>query len=327
MGNINKNIFDQYEEKENRVTHALAHAVASDRRLVQEFLRVLLQRPCPHDCVLEIQELPIHVRRTGSNEEATGTRPDLWIYSKEAEFACVIENKLTASLDKEQLLGHLKRAIKRGFTDTTVVAITPSYSQVPPAIVEAQKQTGSIVWRTWPELHNWLTRWANNAVSDTWLVHQFCEFLQLTEEGLLKEGKNMGGRLTEFTGIPFCDEEPYEYLQAKSLLRALMQSLRENKMLVEAYPKLVTQSGRGKITERENLVWDFISLEAGSGNFTKYPHLTIVMRDHRTSFQLTVPNASLKYWKVLKHTTDDDWEEIFSHYHQRLNTYSEFQQE
>jgi hypothetical protein len=310
MKNINRNIFNQYEGPENRVTHALAHAVASNRHLTQEFLHVLLRRPCPRDCVLEIQELPVQAKPDGRrSEEARGTRPDLWICSKEAEFVCVIENKLTAPLDKDQLLGHMKRAKNRGFTDITIVAITSAHLQIPPAIMEAQKQA-TILWHIWPELHSWLTQWANNKQSDSWLVRQFCEFLQLTEEELLKEGKMV--RLTEFSGIPFSDKEPYEYLRAKSLLRALMQFLRESKTLARDYPQLDPKSGRRKITEREDLVWDFMSLESGRGVFTRYPHLTIIMRSHRISFQLTVPNASAKYWKILKHTTDNDWQRIFS---------------
>ena len=121
----------------------------------------------------------------------------------------------------------------------------------------------------------------------------------------------MGGNLTKFTGIPFSRRDPYDYLRAKNLLRALVHSLLESSIdLKRCYP--ILNHLNHPIREMENLVWDFISLDQNIDDFTKFPHLTIVMRDHSVKFQITVPNAALaRYWDKLKKTSKRDWQGIF----------------
>ena len=89
------------------------------------------------------------------------------------------------------------------------------------------------------------------------------------------------GTLTRFTGIPFGDQHPYTYLEAKRVLGLLMHELRRRRSFLRDLgidPKL---PGRGAIRGRQEArVWDFLRLRESRNAriFTDYPHLTIVIR-------------------------------------------------
>jgi hypothetical protein len=81
-GNL-RNIFDQYSQPENRVTHALLCALNEDRRLLSLFLRELVRTKPPVDArklsVLE-QQYPARTSRakknlTGAASQTAGYSP------------------------------------------------------------------------------------------------------------------------------------------------------------------------------------------------------------------------------------------------------------
>jgi len=52
--------------------------------------------------------------------------------------------------------------------------------------------------------------------------------VKLTNDGYLKEGI-----LTVFSGIPFTEDSPYNYPEAKRLIKLAMEDLRRCKVLVK----------------------------------------------------------------------------------------------
>ncbi|MBI4331146.1 MAG: PD-(D/E)XK nuclease family protein [Chloroflexi bacterium] len=321
---IDRNIFNQYPEAqtENRVTHALAHAVASSQRLTDDFVVFLLNRDCPRGCSIKEQKSGVKLAPAAPNGNVAGagrTIPDLWIYNEEEGFTCVIENKITAPLETQQLVEH-GRGAKKEFTNANVVALTPDGREDDHrAVAGAEKEGCPVVWRKWPEVYSWLMNRAAShnkesslAKKESWLVEQFCEFLQLTEEQLL-ESKSMEGTITKFCGIPFGKDTPYEEVQAKNLLRRLTQFLRRSEELknANAYPNMESEPS-GRIAAWENGACDFIKLESGVTNKVNCLHITVVITAAQVDFQLTVPNAvgNKTYWHRVMDAKLDDWQKM-----------------
>jgi hypothetical protein len=100
--------------------------------------------------------------------------------------------------------------------------------------------------------------------------------------------------LTTFSGIPFGEKEPYNYFEAKRLLKLMMADLRARKDLVRVLGIDPKGQGRGAITGKDGiLVWDFLRLKAAKRveQFTNFPHLTLAIWRDRLLATVTVPNS------------------------------------
>jgi len=121
-----RNIFDQYSQPENRVTHALMTAIDEDRALLGYFLRELVKVKPPTDprklSVLE-QQYPGEEEPSEEELERRGI-PDGWISDNEG-WCVLIESKVIAKLTADQIRRHRRTAERRGFERIAVVAITP----------------------------------------------------------------------------------------------------------------------------------------------------------------------------------------------------------
>src|SRR5262245_41416689 len=76
-----RNLYDQYSQAENRVTHALLSALNEDRRLLRLFLRELVKTKAPGDArklVLLEQQYPGEDEPSEEELERRGV-PDAWI--------------------------------------------------------------------------------------------------------------------------------------------------------------------------------------------------------------------------------------------------------
>lgn len=102
------------------------------------------------------------------------------------------------------------------------------------------------------------------------------------------------GTLTAFSGIPFRADEPYNYLEAKHVLRLAMDELRKNRALIRELgidPKL---GGRPSITGKDGgHVWDFLRLKEASTEeaFTLYPHFTLSIQSDGLVAIVTIPHG------------------------------------
>ena len=97
-----------------------------------------------------------------------------------------------------------------------------------------------------------------------------------------------------FSGIPFGRDVPYNYGQAKRLLKLLREELCQDKRLSRCLGADLTAPGRPAITGRDqSSVWDFIPITHAhhAKNHTQYTHLTFSISENRVAAYVTVPNG------------------------------------
>jgi hypothetical protein len=277
-----RNIFDQYLQPENRVTHALMMAINEDRNLLGRFLRELVKVKPPANprklSMLE-QQYPGEEEPSEDELERRGI-PDGWISDDEG-WCVLIESKIIAKLTADQIHRHRRTAERRGFRHITVVAITPR----PPA--SAPPQTVLLEWRT---IYAWLCR---HSAHSTWAARA-ADYLEVAEAKLIGTEQFVEGTLTQFSGFPFGLDHPFTYLEGKRVLGLALGELRGRRDLRDKLGMNPKASGRPAITGRQaTAVWDFLSLTASAKaeTFTKYPHLTLGILSHAVEAMVTVPNA------------------------------------
>jgi hypothetical protein len=276
-----RNIFDQYNQQENRLTHALAVCLNEDRALLRRFLaRVAARPPEGARLVLGEQALPGDAPETDEHAERKGL-PDIVIHD-DAGWCLVIESKVQAALSRDQLERHKRTLRRRGFDRVECLALTKAGVRVP-------RGAGSL---TWPELYEWLGR---SGRGSDW-AERLRSYLRAAEVRLAQEEYLTEGTLTMFDGFPFSEESPYTYGEAKRLLNLATAQLKRDRSL----KKLGMDArglGRGKITGRDaGHVWDYLSLRdrPTRGTFTSYPHLTVSMNAAYLGVAVTVPNGVVR---------------------------------
>ena len=253
-----------------------------DRNLLALFFRELIKAKTPAKAsvlsVLE-QQYPGDVELSEEEVDKRGI-PDGWIFYKE-EWCVFIECKVKAKLDAGQIRSHRRTAERLGFRNITAVAITPRHESSLPA------DTTHLEWRTiyaWLQRHRSRNIWASKAA----------DYFEIIELKLIETEKFIEGTLTMFSGVPFNRENPFRYLEGKRVLALAMAELRKRRNLKVQIGMNETALGRPAITgQKEDSVWDFLSLAKGSGDdtFTESPHLTLAINTHSVEAMVTVPNA------------------------------------
>jgi len=287
-----RNIFDQYRHSENRLTHALIHVLAGDARLTRDFVKFATGSPAPKGAslCLSCQLLPGEEGQRAVEEDYAERRglPDAWIYDERLGWAVICESKITASLTTKQLVRHVITARKRGFQDTHLLVITAHESS--PAAIARLPRHVSASWIGWPDIFDFFTRHAGSK-----LESEFVSYMRVLEAQLMADGYQ-GSPLTKFTGIPFGAAYPYNEAEAKVVLRALMRELRRRLADSRVLPI-------DPMTQRPAMTgtWDIVGFRfASPQEFTREPHLTVVIGDG-ASIQLTLPNnARPEYWRRLR---------------------------
>lgn len=273
-----RNVFDQYTQPENRLTHALVSALCEDARLLQRFVQWITNNTPPKRLKIVEQQLPGEYEMTELDYEKKGL-PDAWIHD-DNEWSLLIESKVSSPLCNDQLKRHYRTAMRRGFKDITVLAIDLT--------VPKMKLPDRVVFRSWREIYRWLSQ--ESAVSD-WAMRAL-RYIEIVERKWPMEGYLREGTLTEFTGIHFDENNPYSYGEAKRLIRLIMDQLRVHSELSGLIdPK---SKGRKAITGKgEVVVWDYIRLRGlnRTANHTAHPHFTIVINHEEVRAFLNVPNS------------------------------------
>lgn len=277
-----RNIFDQYSQPENRVTHALMSALDQDRKLLDLFLRELIgvKPPC-HPSKLSVleQQYPGEEELSEDELERRGI-PDGWIFDEEG-WCVFIETKVTAKLHAGQIASHRHTAERRGFVQVTAVAI------VAQNLVKFPPDTVLLEWR---KIYAWLCR---NREQSPW-AGQTANYLEIAETQLIARERFVEGTLTMFAGFPFGREHLFTYLEGKRILKLARDELRSRDDLKNNLGVLADALGRGAIKGRlGDAVWDFLSLwqSSESESFTKFPHLSLGVNADRIDAMVTIPNA------------------------------------
>lgn len=277
-----RNVFDQYQQPENRLTHALLCSLDADRKLLSSFIKWATGRLRSADD-LEVREQSLPGERDELPEEEAERRgiPDGCI-SDDDGWALLIESKLTVQWSPDQLRRHRRSASRHGLTDVTILCITAGRS--------TQPVPEGCTARCWADVYAWLVQ---QAARSDW-AGRCRQYFDALEARLMSSGRPFEGAITMFTGIPFSEDVPYTYAQAKRLLGLLRIALLSDGALVQALALDAHHAGRGAITgTKARKVWDFIAFAQarGSNSFTSFPHLTLGVLDDRLEAMFTLPNG------------------------------------
>lgn len=278
-----RNVFDQFKEPENRLTHALMTSLNEEPELLRKFVFWATGSKAPKDglSLLE-QSLPGKSEETDESGEAEQTGlPDGCIHNEES-WALVIESKIASPLDAGQLKRHRSTIERLGFKNVRLLALVVTK----PAGFSMEV---GLTIMTWSDLYNRLCSqkqliWAN----------RLCSYMEVLEAKLPKEKYLKEGTLTVFSGIPFGKGTPYNYLEAKRILRLLMDKLRTNERLQNELGVDSSAEGRGAITgTNSDAVWDYLPIGAAAKakEFTQYPHLTVGVHKDFVQALVIIPNA------------------------------------
>jgi len=277
-----RNIFDQYSQPENRLTHALLASLAEDRWLLNAFVRWVSGRN-EKRAKLRVLEQSLPGERQDLSEEEAQRRglPDGCITDGD-NWALLIESKFAARPTVDQLRRHLRTAQRCGIEDVSLLLITvhAAPGRLPDKVVAKQ----------WWEVYAWLCK---HAAPSPW-ARRCLEYIQVAETKEAEADYLQEGRLTVFSGIPFGRNEPYSYGQAKRLLKLLREELCRDKRLSKQLGADLSALGRPAITGRDrSSVWDFIPITHAyrAKNHTQYLHLTLVILENCVAAYVTIPNG------------------------------------
>lgn len=277
-----RNPFDQYQHHENRLTHALAFCLSEDPVFLRAFVLWATGELPPKKAKLKIVEQSVP-GKAETKEEEPGQRglPDAWIYDDDG-WCLLVESKVAAPIKQDQIRRHLATAERNGFHDRRIVilSLTPFDGAEEPGIHH----------RTWRGLYAWI-------MAGTWgppWVGKLAEYMTVAEERMTADEYLKDGTLTTFTGIPFDEDNPYSYREAKRILGLLLVEMRSHTVLAERLGANLTAAGRKAITGTgTNSVWNFLRLGEVDNEvaFNKRPHLTLSIQRDRALVQVTIPHG------------------------------------
>jgi hypothetical protein len=306
-----RNLFDQYSQPENRLTHALLSCLSRDRRLLRQFVRWIPEtRRLPRTVEVLGQALPGEFGDISEAEAERRGLPDGCI-TDGAGWALLIESKFAAAVSVDQLRRHLRTAARHGLTECKLLLLTVGAIK--------HKLPANVIARRWSEVYQWLAR---QGYRSKW-AQVGKEYLEVAEARGVEQEYLKEGTVTVFSGIPFGRSEPYSYIQAKRVLGLFLDELRKERRLQLRLGTDPDSKGRGAITGRAGQgVWDFLSLKSAAHSklFTEFPHLTVGIRDTRLEIYVTVPNGvrSEVRKNVLGHSYEE-FERLIQDVHRRLS--------
>ena len=275
-----RNIFDQYDQPENKLTHALVSTLSHDRQLIRPFLHWLKAKHIPPTGEIRITEQEIPGLSAGGDEQERKGLPDACFYNQD-DWAVLVESKVQAGINRGQLKRHLRTARRHGYECPHVILIAVnSPARVLPKGMHAVR---------WCDVYRWFLR---RRLHSPW-AKIFLEYMHTFESKMLAKDYSIKGTITMFDGFHFDDENPYTYREGKRLIRLMGDELqkREDLFCFGVNPKGERRkaiTGRGK-----DGVWDFLPLKVAkkTKTFTKFPHLTMAIRGYEIEIALTVPNG------------------------------------
>ena len=289
-----RNIFDQYSQPENRVTHALMTALNEDRALLDAFLKDIAKHiPPKNSGPLHIteQSYPGSVVSDGIDEDEIERRgiPDAWITAGE-DWCLVIENKVLSTPSNDQLRRHMATARRLDFTSPKLLLLTVHPGKNLPEDVEVA--LWSAIY-TWLQGHTTRSKWAQ----------RLTDYLEVMEARMTDREQMESGTLTAFNGFRFGEDNSFNEPEAKRVLRLAMEELRWRDDLSSAIGVDPNLLGRGAIKG----AWDFLSFarDADGKKFTAHPHLSLGIGTDTVSAMVTLPDKAGKAWRRLR-TLDEE---------------------
>ena len=272
-----RNIFDQYNQPENKLTHSLATSLYEDKKLLDSFLKTFCKNffKITSNLKIEQQIVPGQITRETDEKQKKGL-PDAIIYNEEE--CLIIESKVSSTLTQDQLNRHEKTLKRRGFDKIKGIGIVVDL--LPNVKLENWKQL------TWNSVYSWAHKETKNS---EW-AKKLVDYFNVLENNMVEDEYLTEGSITEFTGIHFDDDNPYSYREGKRQLKLLVNKIRKNKILNDELNVDLKAKGRSGIKKEGNL-WDYLTFNTGikQKSFTDEPHLTIAMSDEFIEADFTIP--------------------------------------
>lgn len=295
-------LFDQYENAENRLTHALLHTIGSSNLLFRRFLRDLMRidsRLIAKHIEISTQKEPLS--HGDKDPDEIESIPDAWIVdgSSKAQIGIAVEVKdKKNALKAEQLRKHANRI--RNYSNRYLLVLTPDLQK--PGLIHKLNQTDDIgakvIWLPWNEIYRWLAKMPFSKPStnskEAFLIVSLREFLERRREVL------------GFQGISF--PRRFDVAEAKDILNAEMEELEY--FVKELYLSLDRR--RPAITTfSQESVWDCFGSNEG---FTTDLHFTLAIHENWHDISLVVPNSAGRAWLRLKSvfSSQREYETLFS---------------
>lgn len=304
-----RNLFDQYKQPENQLTHALVSALYEDRGLLNAFVQWITGEKPPNGLSIVEQRLPGEEEADEEDAERRGL-PDAWIHNGD-DWCLLVESKVTAPLTAEQLTRHYQTARRRGYQQIHLLALD--------AIPLAKPLPEFARFQEWRDVYVWLT---GQCKTSSW-AGRVKQYMEVIESRWISDGHLTEGTLTEFSGITFDEDNPYTYPEAKRLLKLMMPALRQDVRLIDALGIDPHDTGRGAIKGKAGSgVWDYLRF-AGLDNpqkHTAHPHLTLSINREQVSAVVNVPsNVQNRYRRALQELGEEGFMDLLGDVAHRLN--------
>ena len=272
-----RNIFDQYSQPENKLTHSLASCLYEDKKLLESFLKKFCSGFFikTQNINIEQQTIPGLIQDSVDESQKKGL-PDALIFDDEK--CLIIESKVSSTLTSDQLRRHENTIRRRGFEQIRGIGIVVD--------IVPKVKLDNWIQITWNDVYSWSYKERNKS---EW-AKKLLDYFNVLENNMVEDEYLKEGSITEFTGIHFDDENPYSYREGKRQLRLLLKKLKSNKILKEELRINLNHKGRGGIKKVGNL-WDYLTFDTGVKNksFTDEPHLTIGVGPDFIEGNLTIP--------------------------------------
>ena len=143
-----RNIFDQYDQQENRLTHALICTLANDKKLVLPFLRWLECKNIPPLKNIHIGQQQSPGQEAKVEKEGAGSIPDACFFDDDG-WALVIESKVQDKIKIKQLRKHRRTAARYGYENAYVVLIAVD---IPSGLPDGMHYV------PWKEVYQWFVK-------------------------------------------------------------------------------------------------------------------------------------------------------------------------
>ena len=301
-----RNVFDQYDQPENRLTHGLMVALSNERKLIRPFLKQFKVKSVPvlKNIQVGLQQVPGEAAEY--EKEGKDGLPDGCFFD-EGTWAVLLECKVAAGVSVSQLRRHRKTAERHGYDKPCVVLITSDNRR--------KKLPGFVHHILWSDVYQWFRKYRDSHV---WAKY-FLDYMHVFEARMVSKDYSYKGTLTMFDGFRFSKDTPYTYREGKRLIRLMGEEFRKNKRLMKELGLDTKAPGRSAITRGENgAVWDLLVSKKSGKVVTSYPHATMVIRPDKSYAALTVPNAYGAYKTILKKQDKEEFRKLIAEVEKRL---------
>ena len=185
-----RNLFDQYNQPENKLTHSLVSCLYEDSQLLNSFLKSFCTNFFNQTSKLSIEQqtVPGEFHSTDDENERKGL-PDAVIYAEEQ--CLIIESKVSSTLTKDQLMRHEKTVRRRGFNSIRGIGIVVDL--LPNVRLDNWKQI------TWNQVYSWAYKQTKKS---EW-ARKLIDYFNVLENNMVENEYLREGSITDWIKYAF----------------------------------------------------------------------------------------------------------------------------